>query len=192
MKYKIPDIPLYVSSDMKLKAAKAKTGVRKIYIETYGCQMNVADSETVLSVMLENNFGYTETLEEADIIFINTCAIRDNAEQKIRNRLQFLNFLKKNKPELIIGILGCMAERLKEKLLEEEKTLDIVAGPDAYRSLPQLVEEAKNGRDAVNVLLLRDQQPLCFLRSAIHTRHGTKPKSRNNITRTARNTFRRL
>lgn len=157
MTYQIPDIPLYIPSEKRLQAANANHDAKKIYIETYGCQMNVADSETLLSVMLDNGYGYTDDLNQADLVFLNTCAVRDNAEQKIRNRLQFFNFLKKNKPELIIGLLGCMAERLKEQLLEEEKMLDIVAGPDAYRSLPKLVQQAENGRDAVNVLLTRDE-----------------------------------
>ncbi len=153
----ITEKPIYITSEKKIQQANQNPNSRKIYIETYGCQMNVSDSETVLAVMLENNFGYTEEIELADIILINTCAIRDNAEKKIRNRLQYFNFFKKNKPNLLIGLLGCMAERLKEKLLEEEKVLDIIAGPDAYRTLPKLIEEADNGREAVNVLLTRDE-----------------------------------
>jgi len=127
------------------------------YIETYGCQMNVADSELVVSILNNSNFVHTEEIELADLIFINTCSIRENAEQRVRNRLQNFGVLKRQKPSLIIGILGCMAERLKEKLLEEEKLVDIIAGPDSYRSLPDLVREASEGEYGVNVLLSRDE-----------------------------------
>jgi tRNA-2-methylthio-N6-dimethylallyladenosine synthase len=157
MKYTDFNIKAYIPSEQRLQQAEKNPEARKIFIETYGCQMNTADSETVMSVMLDEGYAITDNLEDADVIFINTCAVRDNAEQKIRNRLQFFNFLKKSKPNLIIGILGCMAERLKEQLLEEEKMLDIVAGPDAYRSLPNLLKEAENGQTAVNVLLSRDE-----------------------------------
>ncbi|MFN3315904.1 MAG: tRNA (N6-isopentenyl adenosine(37)-C2)-methylthiotransferase MiaB [Raineya sp.] len=130
---------------------------RRLYIESYGCQMNFSDSEIVTAVMQENGFDTTATPENADLIFLNTCAIRDNAEQKIRHRLQHLNSLKKKKPEMLIGVLGCMAERLKTKLLEEEKMVDIVAGPDAYRDLPKLVNEADEGSRAINVFLSREE-----------------------------------
>jgi tRNA-2-methylthio-N6-dimethylallyladenosine synthase len=130
---------------------------RRLYIESYGCQMNFSDSEIVTAVMHENGFDTTASPENADLIFLNTCAIRDNAEQKIRHRLQHLNSLKKKKPELLIGVLGCMAERLKTKLLEEEKMVDIVAGPDAYRDLPKLVNEADEGSRAINVFLSREE-----------------------------------
>lgn len=130
---------------------------RKLYIESYGCQMNFSDSEIVASIMQENGFDTTSTAENADLIFLNTCAIRDNAEQRIRNRLKNLTGIKKNKPELTIGVLGCMAERLKKKLLEEEKIVDLVAGPDAYRDLPGLVEEVDDGQKAVNVFLSREE-----------------------------------
>ncbi|WP_345029966.1 tRNA (N6-isopentenyl adenosine(37)-C2)-methylthiotransferase MiaB [Ravibacter arvi] len=130
---------------------------KRLFIESYGCQMNYSDSEIVASVM--RNAGYATTSEEAeaDLIFLNTCAIRDNAEQKVRNRLKALNTLKKKKPGMLIGVLGCMAERLKAKLLEEEKMVDIVTGPDAYRELPNLVLEAEGGQKAVNVLLSREE-----------------------------------
>jgi len=139
-------------------SAETSTGkVRKLYIESYGCQMNFSDSEIVASIMHEGGFDTTATEENADLIFLNTCAIRDNAEQKIRHRLQYLNSLKKRKPHLLIGVLGCMAERLKVKLLEEEKVVDLVAGPDSYRDLPNLVSEVDNGQRAMNVFLSRDE-----------------------------------
>jgi tRNA-2-methylthio-N6-dimethylallyladenosine synthase len=131
---------------------------RKLYLESYGCAMNFADSEIVASIMQENGFETTRNSEEADLILINTCSIRDKAEQRIRKRLmQFNTQKKKKRSEMMIGILGCMAERLKEKLLEEEKLVDLVVGPDAYRELPLLVEEVTDGRKAVNVLLSREE-----------------------------------
>jgi tRNA-2-methylthio-N6-dimethylallyladenosine synthase len=134
------------------------TGKRKLYIESYGCQMNFSDSEIVTSILKnEAGFATTASYEDADVILLNTCAIRDNAEQKVRNRLAHLTPLKKKKPDLVVGVLGCMAERLKKKLLEEEKIVDIVAGPDAYRDLPKLVAEAEEGEKAVNVFLSRDE-----------------------------------
>nr|WP_293836131.1 tRNA (N6-isopentenyl adenosine(37)-C2)-methylthiotransferase MiaB [uncultured Arsenicibacter sp.] len=132
-------------------------GKKRLYIESYGCQMNFSDSEIVAAVMRNAGFATTSTADDADLIFLNTCAIRDNAEQKVRNRLKQLNTLKKRKPELVVGMLGCMAERLKTKLLEEEKIVDIVAGPDAYRDIPKLVEEAETGQKAVNVFLSREE-----------------------------------
>jgi tRNA-2-methylthio-N6-dimethylallyladenosine synthase len=130
---------------------------RKLYIESYGCQMNFSDSEIVASIMQEHGFGTTSKAEEADLIFLNTCAIRDKAEQTVRNRLVHLNAMKRQKPEMMIGMLGCMAERLKSKLLEEEKIVDLVVGPDAYRDLPRLVGEVDGGVRAVNVLLSREE-----------------------------------
>ncbi|TDB66905.1 tRNA (N6-isopentenyl adenosine(37)-C2)-methylthiotransferase MiaB [Arundinibacter roseus] len=130
---------------------------KKLFIESYGCQMNFSDSEIVASVMRGAGFATTSSVQDADLIFLNTCAIRDNAEQKVRNRLVHLNALKKKKPGLMIGVLGCMAERLKARLLEEEKMVDIVTGPDAYRDLPRLVEEAGTGQKAVNVYLSREE-----------------------------------
>lgn len=132
-------------------------GKKRLYIESYGCQMNFADSEIVASVMRNAGFATTSSAEDADLIFLNTCAIRDNAEQKVRNRLKHLTGLKRQKPELLVGMLGCMAERLKTKLLEEEKVVDLVAGPDAYRDIPKLVEEAESGQKAVNVFLSREE-----------------------------------
>jgi len=130
---------------------------KKFYIESYGCQMNFADSEVVASILAGAGFDSTAEFMEADLILINTCSIRDNAEQRVRTRLQNLNVVKKQKKGAVIGVLGCMAERLKEKFLEEEKLVDIVAGPDAYRSLPGLIEEAETGQKAINVLLSREE-----------------------------------
>jgi tRNA-2-methylthio-N6-dimethylallyladenosine synthase len=130
---------------------------KKLYLESYGCAMNFSDSEIVASILIEKGYSTTTSVEESDIIFINTCAIRDNAEQRVRNRLQQFNGLKRRNPSLIVGVLGCMAERLKSKLLEEEKLVDIVVGPDAYRDLPNLIETVESGQKAVNVLLSREE-----------------------------------
>ncbi|MBC7893430.1 MAG: tRNA (N6-isopentenyl adenosine(37)-C2)-methylthiotransferase MiaB [Sphingobacteriaceae bacterium] len=132
-------------------------GKKKLYIESYGCQMNFSDSEIVASILKDDGYATTSSTEEADVIFLNTCAIRDNAEQKVRNRLVHLTGLKRRRPALVVGVLGCMAERLKTKLLEEEKVVDLVAGPDAYRDLPRLLEEAETGQKAVNVFLSREE-----------------------------------
>lgn len=130
---------------------------KHFYIESYGCAMNFADSEVVASILYENGFGATKNAAAADLIFINTCSIREKAEQTVRNRLQQFSGIKKHKPGLLVGVLGCMAERLKAKFLEEEKLVDIVVGPDAYRTLPGLIEEAESGQKAVNVLLSREE-----------------------------------
>jgi tRNA-2-methylthio-N6-dimethylallyladenosine synthase len=130
---------------------------KRLFIESYGCQMNFADSEIVASVMREAGFATTSDAENADLVFLNTCAIRDNAEQRVRTRLKQLNVYKKKRPGMLIGVLGCMAERLKAKLLDEEKMVDIVTGPDAYRDLPRLVEEAETGQKGVNVFLSREE-----------------------------------
>jgi tRNA-2-methylthio-N6-dimethylallyladenosine synthase len=132
-------------------------GLKKMYLESYGCQMNFSDSEIVASIMAENGYVPTPTLEEADVVFINTCSIRDNAEQKVRGRLQEFRQYKKSKPEMVVGVLGCMAERLKSKLLEQEKLVDLVVGPDAYKDLPNLLEQVDTGQKAVNVLLSREE-----------------------------------
>jgi len=135
-----------------------KTGNgRKLYIESYGCAMNFSDSEIVASVLIDEGFETTKVMEEADVILVNTCAIRDNAEVRVRGRLNIFRKAKRNKPDTIIGVMGCMAERLKTKLLEEEKLVDIVVGPDSYRDLPNLVRVAESGQKAVNVLLSRDE-----------------------------------
>ncbi len=130
---------------------------RKLYIESYGCQMNFSDSEIVTSILYDNGFDTTSRPETADVIFLNTCSIRENAEQKVRNKLKQFIQLKKRNPELVIGVLGCMAERLKAKLLEEEKIVDMVVGPDAYRELPALIAEADEGGKAVNVFLSKEE-----------------------------------
>ena len=131
--------------------------VRKLYIESYGCQMNFSDSEVVASIMSENGFSTTRDVEEADVVLINTCSIRDNAEKRVRKRLTEFKKKKADNPEMVVGILGCMAERLKKSLLEQEKLVDLVAGPDAYRDLPNLIDEVGTGQKAVNVLLSRDE-----------------------------------
>ncbi len=130
---------------------------KKLYIESYGCQMNFADSEIVTAIMKENGYDTTSEFESADVVFLNTCSIREKAEQTVRNRLNHFNAIKKNKPDMTIGVLGCMAERLKEQLLEEEKMVDMVVGPDAYRDLPKLVETAEDGLKAVNTFLSREE-----------------------------------
>ncbi|MEM6359257.1 MAG: tRNA (N6-isopentenyl adenosine(37)-C2)-methylthiotransferase MiaB [Bacteroidota bacterium] len=130
---------------------------RKLYIESYGCQMNFSDSEIVSSIMAENGFDTTSNVEDADVVFLNTCSIREKAEQTVRKRLVQFNGVKKNKPEMLIGVLGCMAERLKSQLLEEEKIVDLVAGPDAYRDLPNLVSQVDDGTKAVNTFLSREE-----------------------------------
>ena len=130
---------------------------RKLFIETYGCQMNAGDSEIVVSIMQEHGYRYTEDVNQADIILINTCSIRDNAEQRIWGRLSAMRQLKKRKPTLIVGIIGCMAERLKEQLIEKGTGVDIVAGPDSYRSLPELVRTAEDGAKGINVELSKEE-----------------------------------
>ncbi|MBK8786756.1 MAG: tRNA (N6-isopentenyl adenosine(37)-C2)-methylthiotransferase MiaB [Chitinophagaceae bacterium] len=127
------------------------------YIESYGCAMNFADSEVVASILMDNGFGATNNYKQADLIFINTCSIREKAETTVRKRLTEFRQIKKEKPGMLVGVLGCMAERLKAQFLEEEKLVDLVVGPDAYRSLPGLIEEAETGQKAVNVLLSRDE-----------------------------------
>jgi len=130
---------------------------KKFYIESYGCQMNFSDSEIVASILNKEGFGATRNFEEADLVLLNTCSIREKAEQTVRARLQAFRKVKDNNPGMLIGMLGCMAERLKAKLLEEEKLVDIVVGPDAYRSLPDLIVQAEGGQKSVNVLLSRDE-----------------------------------
>ena len=130
---------------------------RKFFIETYGCQMNFSDSEIVASILSDDGFESTVEISEADLILINTCSIRDNAEQRVLRRLKNLQSLKKKRPGLIIGILGCMAERLKEELLEKELVLDLVAGPDVYRDLPKLISRIGTGQKAINTLLSEEE-----------------------------------
>jgi tRNA-2-methylthio-N6-dimethylallyladenosine synthase len=130
---------------------------RKLYIESYGCAMNFSDSEIVASILLDKGFETTGDYNEADVIFINTCSIRENAEQRVRNRLRDFKIAKIKNPGMVVGVLGCMAERLKSKFLEEEKLVDVVVGPDAYRDLPNLIEQVDSGQKAVNVLLSREE-----------------------------------
>jgi len=133
------------------------SGTKKLYLESYGCQMNFADSEIVASILSKNGFSTTRDSKDADVILMNTCSIRDNAEVRVRNKLRQFQKQKRQNPGLIIGILGCMAERLKKDLLEEEKLVDLVAGPDSYRDLPNLINEVESGHKAVNVLLSREE-----------------------------------
>ncbi len=130
---------------------------KKMYIESYGCQMNLNDSEIVASILTKEGYNTTQILEEADLVLVNTCSIREKAEQTVRKRLEKYNAIKKINPGMKVGVLGCMAERLKAKFLEEEKIVDLVVGPDAYRDLPNLLREIGEGRDAVNVLLSKDE-----------------------------------
>ena len=126
---------------------------RKLYIETYGCQMNVVDSEVVAAILLQHNYQVTEELDEADLVLVNTCSIRDNAEQRVRTRIREFGRLKESSHSFAVGVIGCMAERMKEKLLEEETTVDLVVGPDAYRDLPALLQEVESGQKGINTLL---------------------------------------
>lgn len=132
-------------------------GKRKLYLESYGCAMNFSDSEIVASILKNEGFSTTQNFKEADVIFVNTCAIREGAEQKVRNRLNEFKQSKKRNPGLIVGVLGCMAERLKEQFLDQEKIVDIVVGPDAYRDLPNLISKVEGGHKAVNVLLSKEE-----------------------------------
>jgi tRNA-2-methylthio-N6-dimethylallyladenosine synthase len=137
---------------------EANTGqARKLYIESYGCQMNFSDSEIVASILQKEGFDTTSDIYAADVVFLNTCSIREKAEQTIRHRLIHIHGLKKHKPDLLVGVLGCMAERLKAKLLEEERIVDLVAGPDAYRDLPKLIFKVDEGEKAVNTFLSREE-----------------------------------
>lgn len=142
----------------KALVTKAIDGnAKKLFIESYGCQMNMNDSEIVASILAKEGFNTTQSLEDADLVLVNTCSIREKAEQTVRNRLKKYNHAKKSNPKMKVGVLGCMAERLKEKFLEEEKIVDLVVGPDAYRDLPNLIEEVDAGRDAVNVILSKEE-----------------------------------
>jgi tRNA-2-methylthio-N6-dimethylallyladenosine synthase len=130
---------------------------KKLFIESYGCAMNFSDSEIVASILSENGYNTTNILEEADLVLVNTCSIRDKAEQTIRKRLEKYNAVKRTNPSMKVGVLGCMAERLKEKFLDEEKIVDMVVGPDAYKDLPNLLAEVASGRDAINVILSKEE-----------------------------------
>ena len=140
-----------------LEPIAGKNNGRKLYIESYGCAMNFSDSEIVASILSDKGFETTTDFTTADVIFINTCSIRENAEQRVRNRLKEFAGAKSKNPGMVVGVLGCMAERLKSKFLEEEKLVDVVVGPDAYRDLPNLIEQVDGGQRAVNVLLSREE-----------------------------------
>ena len=139
------------------EASLKRKNQKKLFIESYGCAMNFSDSEVVTSILQKEQYETTKNLEEADLILLNTCSIREKAEQTVRHRLNHFNGIKKRKPKLKIGVLGCMAERLKDKLLDEEKIVDLVVGPDAYRDLPNLLQEIEVGNKAVNVILSKDE-----------------------------------
>lgn len=140
-----------------LMRASKKEGGKKLFLESYGCQMNFSDSEIVASILIDEGFSTTQNFEEADVIFVNTCAIRDNAENRVRQRLQDYKKVKKKNPNALIGVLGCMAERLKSQFLEQEKLVDMVVGPDAYRDLPNLIVQAESGQKAINVILSKEE-----------------------------------
>ncbi|MEO1031641.1 MAG: tRNA (N6-isopentenyl adenosine(37)-C2)-methylthiotransferase MiaB [Bacteroidota bacterium] len=130
---------------------------KKLFIESYGCQMNFSDSEIVASILSDQGYNTTQRLEEADLVLVNTCSIRDKAEQTVRKRLKYYDTIKDKNPSMKVGVLGCMAERLKTKFLEEEKIVDLVVGPDAYKDLPNLLEEVEEGREAINVILSKEE-----------------------------------
>lgn len=134
-----------------------QSNTKKLFIESYGCQMNFSDSEVVASILANQGYNTTQNLEEADLVLVNTCSIRDKAEQTVRKRLETYNAVKKINPSMKVGVLGCMAERLKSKFLEEEKIVDMVVGPDAYKDIPNLLKEIDEGRDAINVILSKDE-----------------------------------
>ena len=135
-----------------------KENTKKLFIESYGCAMNFSDSEIVASILNEQGFNTTQKLEDADLVLVNTCSIRDKAEQTVRKRLEKYNAVKRDhNPKMKVGVLGCMAERLKEKFLDEEKIVDMVVGPDAYKDLPNLLAEVEAGNDAVNVILSKEE-----------------------------------
>jgi tRNA-2-methylthio-N6-dimethylallyladenosine synthase len=140
-----------------LSLVKNKKNTRNLYIESYGCAMNFSDSEIVASILANEGFNTTQELEDADLVLVNTCSIREKAELTVRKRLEKYNAIKKKRPHMKVGVLGCMAERLKNKLLEEEKIVDMVVGPDAYKDLPNLIQEIDEGREAVNVVLSKDE-----------------------------------
>lgn len=149
--------PLEHNGTLSQSSSNINKASKKAYIESYGCQMNFSDSEVVASIMNKNGYDTTRDIDEASVVLINTCSIRDNAEKRVRNRLTEFKKKKSDNPDMVVGILGCMAERLKKSLLEQEKLVDLVAGPDAYRDLPNLIDEVGTGQRAVNVLLSRDE-----------------------------------
>lgn len=146
-----------IQGEAYTRAEPTEKAGKLAYIETYGCQMNFSDTEIIASVLTEMDYGFTNVMEDADLVFVNTCSIRDNAEAKVWNRLRQFRKNKKDNPNLMVGVLGCMAERLKGSLIEEEHLVDLVIGPDAYRDLPRLIGEVESGQKAVNVLLSREE-----------------------------------
>lgn len=158
-----PDLPSSNRGDYSIKDTDKQQVTdetphrKKVYLESYGCQMNFSDSEIVASILKEEGYSTTTSLNEADLVLVNTCSIREKAEQTVRKRLENFNSIKKTNPHLKVGVLGCMAERLKSKFLEEEKMVDLVVGPDAYNDLPNLIKEVEAGRDAVNVILSKEE-----------------------------------
>lgn len=140
-----------------LQIEQKKDNTKKLFIESYGCQMNFSDSEIVASILSKEGYNTTDNLEEADLVLVNTCSIRDKAEQTVRKRLTQYNQMKRKNPGMKVGVLGCMAERLKSKFLEEEKIVDMVIGPDAYKDIPNLLKDVEEGRDAINVILSKDE-----------------------------------
>ncbi len=146
-----------VTPEVRKSTTKNTGSKKRLYVESYGCQMNFSDSEIVTSILEKDGYDTTSESTDADLILINTCSIRDKAEQTVRKRLSFFNSLKRKKPNMTVGVLGCMAERLKSKLLEEEKIVDLVVGPDAYRDLPNLVSQVESGQKAVNTFLSREE-----------------------------------
>ena len=162
MKELISDIGFVEEQDkspekVEISKEQKENSDKYIYMESYGCQMNFADSEIVSSIMEKEGYGTTDDINKADVVFINTCSIREKAELTIRKRLEFFNSLKRQKSGMKVGVLGCMAERLKEKLLEEEKIVDLVVGPDAYRDLPNLIKDVESGQKAINTFLSREE-----------------------------------
>ena len=153
----VPATEATPSGEVRVTAATRTGRQRKLYIESYGCQMNFSDSEIVSSILFDEGFDTTDDLASADLVLLNTCSIREKAEQTVRMRLKQINAHKKRKPGMLVGVLGCMAERLKSKFLEEDKIVDLVVGPDAYRDLPQLISQVDGGQRGVNVLLSREE-----------------------------------
>ena len=199
-----------MNDEKKINTLRPLQGAgRKLFVETYGCQMNVGDTEIVVAIMQQEGYVYTDKIEEADVVLINTCSIRDNAEQRIWGRLREMAHLRRRRPGVLVGIIGCMAERLRERLLEGENPVDIVAGPDAYRDLPRLVREAGEGGRGVNAFPRRDlrrnrsraarpqrrerlyrhharvQQLLFVLRGALYAGRGAQPRSADHSERSS-------
>ena len=141
-----------------LDVTPKNNNTKKLFIESYGCAMNFSDSEVVASILSKQGYNTTQILEEADLVLVNTCSIRDKAEQTVRKRLEKYNAVKRDQnPKMKVGVLGCMAERLKEKFLDQEKIVDMVVGPDAYKDIPNLLAEVEDGKDAVNVILSKEE-----------------------------------